>query len=204
MNKLIPLVVVLIVVASVIGGVFALSKRATPTNPTSENIVADDTPGTPLQSLQELLSSGQTQECSFNDGTGNEGVVYVGNNKLRGDFTSLADNQKVNSHMIVDGKMAYVWTEGQGTGVKVTFDPEQIQVPEGQEGTLDIGQENSYNCKAWTVNPSLYTLPASVTFTDMGQFTAPQVEGDTKVDCSVCDQAPEANRAQCLAALKCS
>lgn len=121
------------------------------------------------KTLKDLLGLSSAQKCTYSGG-----VVYVSGGKVRGDFSTQEQGQSVNSHMIVDGNTSYIWTEGQKTGIKTTFEanagtnPSTSASPEaGQSGAMDAQTPQDYKCEGWSADPTLFSLPAGVTFQDM-------------------------------------
>lgn len=217
MNKtvLIALGVGAILIAILAGVLLMGNKTSTPQTSDTSNSQTAET-GSALQSLKDLFSSGKSQECTFTDTAGNGGTVYVQGGKMRGDFTTVSPQGSTNAHMIVDGTTSYIWMDGQPSGFKMTFDinaATEAQTTANNQN-VDLDKKVDYSCKGWTVNPSLFTLPAGVTFTDFGNLTvpAPTEAGasgtpstNTKAQqCAACDSAPEAYKAQCKAALGCN
>jgi hypothetical protein len=210
MNKKILIVIGLLLLLGGVGAYLFASKGKSPSTATPQE-QATSGESSAQRSLKDLLGLGTSQECLFST-EGSNGVVYVAGGKVRGDFTTESEGQTTISHMIVDGQTSYVWMEGQQMGYKFSFD-ESAQVQDQDQGqtsqaTVDIDQKVDYNCKSWNTDPSMFTLPAGIEFSDMSQLTAPageQTSEDTKAaQCAACDSAPEDAREQCRAALGCN
>lgn len=155
-------------------------------------------------SIKDLLALGRAQQCTFSDTVtgGTDGVVYVANNKVRGDFTATVGGTATGSHMIVDGTAAYLWMDGQTTGFKTVLDQAQPSVAAGQTQQFDANTSVDYSCKAWSVDNAVFTLPSGVTFSDPSALL-PAAPGQG-ANCAACDSAPADSRAQCRAALGCN
>ena len=175
-----------------------------------------------MKSLKELFALGTSQKCTFTnttDASESSGVVYLSNGKMRGDFTSVAAGKTIQSHMIVEGKTSYVWSDAMaGQGIKMSFEDTDTpsSAPEGQ--SVDLDAKTNYSCSGWGVDQAIFVLPQGVEFKDLSAMmqglTPPKagagVEGGTGVDvkamqCSYCAQAGDADSvAQCKAALGCN
>lgn len=201
MSKVLLIVVVLLLLGA--GGFFVLSNRSKAPADTSltnnTQMQAETTGG--QKSLKDLFGLGTAQECTFKDETGNGGTVYVGNNKMRGNFATVSPQGTVSSHIIVDGQTTYLWMDGQNTGYKMTLDTTAAAETGNQAGqSMNFDQKLNYDCKGWTVNSSLFVLPTGVTFTDYNSMMVPS--GENK--CAACDSVPASAQAQCKAALGCN
>ncbi len=176
-NSLIIGVVVLVLLA--LGAWFMANRRAgeegqlygsdteMPGDSTGEEAAGTST------SLKTLLAAGTAQQCSFQDtavGMNSEGVIYVAGGKVRGNFMSTVDGQPVGTHMIVDGKTSYVWTDASAMGFKTTL-PEGTTQPStaasNQTSALDVNKTLNYSCQPWTADNSVFTLPSGVQFNDL-------------------------------------
>lgn len=198
------------------GGYYFMTKGSvsTPTTPSSET--SSQQPATAFKSLKDLLMSGVAQKCTFTDKSENvdmNGTTYVANGKMRGDFNSSVNGKVMVSHMIVDGKTSYMWTDDTTTGFKFAFDPQSTEETQADEsdkrqGSVDINKTMDYKCNPSTVDGSMFTPPANVKFTDYSQMMGPSSSGKTGTGvnpgCSACDSLEGDDQAQCRAALKCS
>lgn len=174
----------------------------------SKNKINDtkkETESTIAKSLKDLLASGNSQKCTYD-----QGVVYITNGKVRGDFDVSTSENVTKSHMIVDGKTSYVWTDGSKTGIKMSFDTASATPSSGTEekGGIDPVKPMNYVCNAWIVDSSMFTLPTGVNFTDVSSLISPSVAPsgtNNSVDskCSYCDALSGDAKAQCLSAMNC-
>ncbi len=208
MNKtVLGLIIAALVIFGGIGAYMMMSKP----KPASQGIptpTSNETPATQVEtvtqqkSLKDLIGSGQPQECNFSDKAGNEGVVYVANSKMRGDFISNLSGQSTNSHMLIEGQTSYMWLEGQKTGFKMTMDAAS-QTKAGnaakQKG-IDLSEKFDYDCKPWVANPSEFILPTAIEFSDFGDLKVPS---GGNIQCSACDSLPVDSQAQGKTALGC-
>lgn len=127
------------------------------------------TSDTSAKSMKDLVARGESLKCEFSqsvEGTESEGVIYVADGKVRGDFTSTvaaAGGQKFNSYMIADGSYTYVWSSMMQEGFK--FPIQSSSSSQGQaQGGVDYNQALDYRCESWNKDTSVFTPPASITF----------------------------------------
>lgn len=163
-------------------------------------------------SIKELIAADKDRHCTFtlNEQEGSSaGDIYVGNKKMRGDFTTKVANVETKSHMIYDGATSYVWMDGQSNGFKMALDANQSNTNQSQ--TVDVNKDFNFDCDSWSPDSSKFELPSGVTFSEMPNFTMPNNVNaaasnsnsvDTKaVQQAVCANLPEPAKTQCLSAL---
>jgi len=199
MNKKV-LIVIGVVLLLALGGWFYMNSKKANVAPATETATGTQQPSA-ATSLKDLITKGIAQTCTFtNDGT--SGSVYVSGGAVRGDFDTVANGATTKSHMIVKDNSSYIWTDGQTTGIKMTYDPNATPAASASatSGSFDAGANMNYKCSAWLADSGKFTLPTGVTFTS---FTPPST-GATSSQCSYCDSLTGDSKTQCLTALKCS
>lgn len=165
-------------------------------------------------SLRELLSSGQSQRCTFSstaDDTVTDGTIFAASGKMRGDISTTTSEKTIMSHMIFSNNDLYVWMDGESNGMKMTFDPNKIQDEEAKQQTVDLDETVDYQCSGWVGDPTLFEVPSSVTFTDLKSFAIPTVSSDSsegmtggnESTCAACDSLSGEAKTQCQIALSC-
>lgn len=220
MNKTVTIsAVALALLALGIGGYFVLSNRTNPTTSTDTTLTQNSQMNAQTdstKSLKDLFALGTSQECTFSDDTGNSGVVRIQSGKMSGDFTTTTPQGNMTSHMLVDGKTTYMWSDGQTTGFKMTFDVTAAaeNVTTEAKNNIDLDQKLDYNCQAWGGSAASFELPSGVTFTDFSSLTIPQPteagasgtpsSGSNSSQCSACDSVPDSAKAACKEALGCN
>lgn len=171
--------------------------------------------------LRDLMALGTNQKCTFTDlQSKSTGTVYVSGTKARSDVNIVFESQpSYMSHMISDGETIYVWQEGQKTGFKTSLTDinkvsEESEVP-AQDKTVNVDDQVDYECNSWSVDPSLFTPPANVTFSDFGSMMEDAMEqsksmmdssenSDIKTQqCEACDSLPADAQAACKQSLGC-
>lgn len=168
-------------------------------------------------SLADLFKRGKPVKCTFSvtvQNVSQTGEVYVASGKARTDISMDAAGIKKTIHAIALGDAQYVWEEAAKTGMKIvmSIDEQQrlaaeakpYQTAEQNKQSVDWGVKTNYKCVGWTVDDSLFTVPANVTFTDFTEMlknlpkapTVPTANLKTNV-CAVCDSLPAQVRDAC-------
>lgn len=171
-NKIVAIVVAILIVAGL--GWWLMNKKSG-TDTTNQNTnqtqsasgstdQAKPESGVENTSLAALMASG-SKKCTNSDANGS-GTFYVGNNKSRGDFSSVAGGQTTQGHMIFDGDTSYVWTEGQAQGIKMKAS--EMSKNQASQQTVDPNVKMNYNCSSWSVDSAVFIPPTNVQFLDLG------------------------------------
>lgn len=209
MNKFVIIgIVALIILAG--AGYFVMSKRnsnSSSTETTTEGSTAQkgDTPKT----LEDLMKGYTNQTCTFSDADSkSSGTVYVGEGKMRADFTSVTDGAPTTGHMLSDSQNVYVWVDGETGGYKVPYSTVATAGSGvGANSPIDLSNESDYSCSAWSPDTTKFDVP-NMEFMDLSSLMATpaptsQSSATDPGKCSACDSVPESAKAQCLAALGC-
>lgn len=206
MNKRI-LIVVGILVLAVLGYFGYLQMNKTKTAPAEESVPQSQSSQTVNKgSLKSLLTAGKNVNCeiTYPEGQG-KGNIYVSGNKMRGDFSSTANNKAMTYHMIQDGMYSYMWGDesNQGTKFKIEADKPLPSAPAGTQ-TADLDKEVDMNCSNWSTDESRFSPPGNIKFIDMSEMMKnPGGSGPMpKLDASICNQIEDAAaKASCLESL---
>lgn len=123
--------------------------------------------------MRELVSRNEPVACTVSHSTdagSSEGVVYVAQGKIRGNFNITSPTGVFEAYLLTDGEYSYVWSSllPQGFQIAIAEEPGEasIQAADG----LDYDQTLSYDCEPWTPDPAAFVLPADVTFVAPTQF----------------------------------
>ena len=218
-NKALVVVVVLLVLLVGGYGAYRVYKHfARLAAPAGSQTLTSGQGSSPVSSLKDLLTNGVAQSCTFSTAESN-GTVYSSSGKVRGDFDVTTDGQTMKSHMIVMNNTSYIWTDGQTTGFKMSFDPNATPVAGSTTGSttpnggFDVNANNNYKCGTWIADTSMFTLPEGINFST---FALPSVPTQTapkagtssestspSSQCSYCDALTGSDKTQCLKALNC-
>jgi hypothetical protein len=200
MNKKV-LIVVAVVLLLLAGGWYYMSSKK---NGTGSPLTQNENGGTQTTeaiSLKGLMSKGLPQTCTFSVEE-SKGTVYVDGSKVREDFEITMDDKVTKSHVIVMDNTMYSWSDGEKTGLKMSFDPKEtpaaVESPSaGSSGNFNADTSMNYKCGVWLPDSSKFSLPTGVTFSS---FDIP-TKGSSQ--CSYCDALSGDDKTQCLTALKC-
>jgi hypothetical protein len=225
MKKSTGIAIVIVLLLLVIGGTFFLSQKSSSKTTGAEEKTETTQQGNQIAkpegvqgSIKSLLASGKTNTCTFSKTTNDvtiKGTVYTGNGKVREDFSSTAANSTMNGHMIVDGKIGYMWNDAmKGQGYKFDMTAGQpTSSTSGKSQVPDINQDINFSCQGWTLDASVFALPTDVTFTSFsmpGAVTTRseenpiQGQGGDSSACGACNSIPAgAGRDSCKTQLHC-
>jgi hypothetical protein len=165
---------------SVIGGVIALGVLALilswpKPNPPKINELP---PGEIITGgvLSEALRSGDDVTCtSTNKEAQNEsgsGSILISKNRFRMEVQNKgADGNVSVSHIISDGKKAYIWTS-LGRGLKIELDQlTATGAATSAESILEsyakISGQNEVNCTHWQLDETVFEVPKGIEFVDI-------------------------------------
>lgn len=173
----------------------------TPVNSSEENDEVSLT-----ASALEMLRGGKSLHCTFSfkdevEKMEQSGEFYVDgqNGKFRSeiDATVSSPNQmKIKMHSISDGQYAYSWNStNDKTGFKVKLEEASNVSETDKQKTGDLEQKIDFKCRNWSVDNSMFELPAGVTFTDMNQMIQdlkkPSAGAGVNL-CAMCDMISDA------------
>lgn len=218
MNKkaLTAVIVVLVLIIGVYGAyrVYRHFKRlSTPVAQTQQATEqAETSPSSTLGSLKDLMLKGIPQTCTYSSDK-SQGTLYMDGGKVRGDISTdtKVNNQMVKSHIIISDKIIYMWSDGENSGYKMTYDPNATPAPAGTKttnasGALDPNTQMNYNCSAWIADNSKFAVPTGIKFSSLSipsQTTIAPATGSASSQCSYCNNLTGDEKTQCLTALKC-
>ena len=170
----------IILVLIVIGGYFAYTKTANKSERLDNvNSVADSenqevgtvNPSGKKIAFDAFVRQGGSYQCTVHQSVNNVdsvGTVYVANGNMSGQFDTTVQGQTMTSNMIMKDGYMYSWSSmSPNMGFKMA-----IAANTGNNGTManayaDTPQFGDYDCKAWSGDPSKFTPPATVKFTEM-------------------------------------
>ena len=201
--------IIAVVVAVIIGVVaWYITSHSTSQDEesTSETSMQSDTV---TGDVKNLLSAGRSLTCTFSS-EGNSGTVYIDANqkRMRGDFVTQFEGSSSVGHIINNSEYMYTWSDSEPQGVRIPVPDDEDtpvsagEVPSAPQVYNALEADYDYDCDAWRVDESMFSLPPDVEFIDIAeQFK--QLQTAPGLDCSVCDQIEEPAKAQCLQSLGC-
>ena len=219
MNRNVQIIIGILVLIVLGAGGFFLYKNSSKVPSMmqdSKTSVSSNQPSS-SKTLKDLFSSGTAQKCTYKnvavEGTDVEGVAYVANGMMRTDASINTSGTTTMSHIIVKDKTTYAWADGQTTGIKMSFDPNEMMKEEptgtSTQEAVDLNKQVDLNCSGWTVEDSVFAPPANIKFTEMGSMMSPTGSaGGSKTapqnNCAICSYLTGDDKAQCLAQLNCN
>lgn len=124
--------------------------------------------------FSELLKQGGSYQCTVKQAVSDfnsDGLVYIDKDRIRGEFSTIAEGMKVDTSLIVRDGYNYTWSSiAPKMGFKVKIDPQVTgSTSADMSGTysFNANQIGEYDCASWTVDESKFTLPSTVVFTEI-------------------------------------
>lgn len=224
MNKLIPILGVIVVLALAGGGFYYYQS----TQSSNSGVMMDQKKETSMNqesatmSLKELLMLGQSQQCTFaysDDQSGSvSGTSYVSGEKVRTDFQGTQPNgEAYDGGMIIDGEYMYTWNSSMDQGVKMAMTgttqeaiDEAAANPDATNESYNPSAEVEYDCKMWNEDLAMFTPPSNIEFMDFSEqlkmieeFQATEAEGTNTNACDACASLSGEAAAMCKSSLGC-
>lgn len=161
-GAVIAVVIVILVAVFMMMNKSSQPSQATPVTEQTQT----DSEGITTGTIESILAGGKNTTCDivYEDNTG-VGKIYVSDKKMRGDFATEVDGKAVESSMIYDGEYSYIWSGLQGTKFKI--DPTVATPDPSAKQGADLEQKVKMKCSSWTVDNSMFAMPADVKFTDL-------------------------------------
>lgn len=156
----------------VIGGaVLLMNKGGMESGAETEGAAAETASAEPM-SAKELLAMSGSHKCTFSSdasGAKSEGTVYVASGKMRHDSKNMVNGASVDSHMIISGGQAYVWTS-QMPNQGFKFDASVASgsgTAASSNGQVNLDQKFAFDCDSWSADQTVFNLPSGVAFSDL-------------------------------------
>lgn len=179
---------VLVVMVIIVGGYFVMSKDKIKDSALTENTEtvntgaevttkeAEQPTGKKMAFSQFIEQDSGSYKCEvkqYMSDFENSGTVYINKGNIRGDFSTVAEGRKIDSSFIQKDNYTYNWSsEAPNMGVKVAVVTNTESNTDAQmQGTYswDAKQIGDYTCEEWIVDESKFSIPTSVTFTEIKQ-----------------------------------
>ncbi len=125
---------------------------------------ADNNSSVKKIAFSEFIKGGGTYECSvtsYLSDMENKGTIYIGGDKIKGEFSTIAEGQSIDSNVIMRDGFMYLWQSASTTGTQIQL---KEQTETSNTFTWDPNQIGDYDCKPWIYEESKFTLPASIKF----------------------------------------
>ncbi len=210
--------IIVIVLALLGGGIYWYLQSGSAGSNTNTSANTNATSSHQTQTLADLMSANQSQQCTFSldDPNGRQDwTMYVDGEKMRGNYTvTTSDGSDWSGSTIRDGVYSYNWGtyQGQVTGTKLKLaslasdanaNLNTNSADPGRE--FDINQSVDMTCKNWTPDASKFVPPSDVNFTDLTATVESANEQTQAAACSACDaMSDESAKQACKTSLSCS
>jgi hypothetical protein len=121
-----------------------------------------------VNTVSYLFGLKQSLFCNIKTSNSNKlsGTLYVANDEMRGDFTSIINGISTNTSMIDDGNYLYVWKSGTPTGLKLLSASSVSGSAIANNGGIDLATNITFACNPWIENATFFAPPSSVTFSN--------------------------------------
>lgn len=152
------------------------------TKPVQGIAVGEPNPSAPQgkkMAFSQLMAQNGTYKCTVNQYVGDiesKGTVYMSGGLLRAEFATTVQGRAIDTTMITRDGYTYTWTSmapTMGFKAKVvaptTEGNTNVNANTKTSGSYSWNAEQigDYNCEAWTVDQSKFTVPSSITFTSV-------------------------------------
>jgi len=133
-------------------------------------------PSVKKMAFSEFIKNGSgSYKCEVKQALGdmdNSGTVYIDRDRLRGDFTIIAEGRKMDTSFIFREGYSYTWSSAlPNMGFKMKVEKTgtgDTKANTSSTYSWNAEQIGDYNCVAWTVNLDKFALPRGVTFNEIG------------------------------------
>ncbi len=121
-------------------------------------------------SLFGMSGSFKCTVTSENPNGSAEGVVYVRDGNVRGEFNTMSQAGAMTAYMIKDGDVVYSWSSAMPMGVKAmasAMESGASDTPMQDTQVFDAGASVDYSCEPTTIDAAMFVPPTNVEFMDM-------------------------------------
>jgi serine/threonine protein kinase len=138
-----------------------------------------ESPGASKTNPQPSSTPPKSEACTFSDITdkgATNGTLYAvnygGGERKRSDITITSRNTKIELHLLIDSKVAYIWgSSNQG-----------FKSPVEEKSAAEIlGQFTNSKCRDWTPNNSVFQIPTNIKFTESTKGNALSPLGENSI-----------------------
>lgn len=165
-----PLLVIIVIVALAVGGWFLFgrggSKEVGEVSAPSGTGVETPSEESFTGKLKDALSLGASMKCTWETDESNFGTAYIKGAKVYSDVT-YADQR---AYSIMVDNCVYSWQEGKTEGLKICFEPEEVEEAAGEapsaEGFFREQPDIDYSCVTAVVSDAKFRPPTHITFVD--------------------------------------
>lgn len=135
--------------------------------------------------LRDLIARGEALECSFTfadeEGVAGEGTSFFANGQMRMDAVVTQDNSEHMVSYILKDDTMYTWGTSADMGQFAITMPgtmnTELDATSEAEAPVGVDEDVTYDCKSWSVDNSVFAIPADLEFMDMGAIMEQSFEG---------------------------
>lgn len=165
------LVSVLVLAVVLVGGYMIVKNGRAPEDAVKNPQDSSETAGKKI-AFSEFVKQGGSYKCEVKQAMNdfeNSGTVYITEGKMRGEFSTVAEGQKMDSLFVMKDDYMYNWSSlSPELGVKIKVTAEDKAAAEAQGiYSWNTEQVGDYNCEPWTVDNSKFDLPQAVNFMEI-------------------------------------
>jgi len=167
-------IAVLVVVGGGVATFAALNRDGASNNENSVSLNSESNKATIQQaSIEDLLTQNASLKCTYSvteENGLNTGTAYFsGNKNMYGEFVSPVNGKDMLAYIIRNGDTQYVWTKDSTDGFKIDVSASNKETQQRTSQEIDPEKKYEFSCVNWNKDESLFTPPASVTFTDISE-----------------------------------
>jgi len=121
----------------------------------------------------DFVKQGGSYMCEVHQdvkGVDNVGTVYLADGKVSGIFHTNAGDTPVDAMFIIRDGMTYMWSSAMpkvGFKSKVDLSAVSADASTAPSYTWNAGAVRDYNCTPWTADEAKFTVPTTITFTEI-------------------------------------
>ncbi len=120
----------------------------------------------------QFIKQGGSYECTVNQYVENiesKGHVFIDGGRIRSEYSVDYQGTSMEGSVIIKDGFAYTWSSMMPMGIKVPVKNDEVNVDAGAKGTYNwnADQIGDYECNAWKVDESKFTLPAGINFQEL-------------------------------------
>ncbi|PJC28385.1 hypothetical protein CO054_00410 [Candidatus Shapirobacteria bacterium CG_4_9_14_0_2_um_filter_39_11] len=165
MKKALPIVILIVIVALLVGGWMFLKKGKGGVSlpiPGEIKKEAGQEGESFTGKLKDAVARGLPMKCTYTQDS-TTGTSYIKGSKVYAEITA----QGKEGYIIMVDKCMWTWNKGESQGIKMCFEE---NVWEGEEGAGSAPTEAEYNCAPALVSDSQFSPPANVKFVDVEEM----------------------------------
>jgi len=150
----------------IVGGYWMFNRQKSGENQNTDTSVKGEMNNKKM-AFSELFKQGGAYKCEVSQYVENvktKGTTYINNGMLRGEYSTKVEGADIESITIIRDGYTYSWTSAlPNTGFKI-----KNEISESTSDTFGYAEQIvDYNCEAWTVDQSKFTIPANIAFQEI-------------------------------------